>query len=129
MNNDLDNEISAKARCSFSERLKELRLGKDLTQIELAYILGVSRNHLSNIENHSNGFSIEILLKVSHYFGCSTDYLLGLTDQKKIYSHKTTDILDFINNYIITFNGIKIKEEDKSIIIDQLQNIIHLMYR
>lgn len=58
------------------------RLG--LTQVELAKRVGVSVNTVSSWETGSfepNSSSIKQLAKL---FDCSTDYLLGLTDERTI---------------------------------------------
>ena len=60
-----------------SERIKELRIAKGLNQVELGEKLGVTKQSVSNWENDNIQPSIEMLLKISHEFSVSTDYLLG----------------------------------------------------
>lgn len=66
-----------------SIRIKELRTELGLTQEELAKKLGL--NNKSSIANYESGYSIpsdEIKLKMCNIFGCSMDYLMGLTSYK-----------------------------------------------
>lgn len=61
-------------------RIKELRKENEKTQEEMAKILGVSRQVYANHENEINEPSIEMLIKMSQFFQCSIDYLIGNTD-------------------------------------------------
>jgi len=56
--------------------VKKLREEKNLTQDDLANILGISRQMVSAIERGANP-SVELLNKLADYFGVSTDSLLG----------------------------------------------------
>lgn len=67
-----------------NERIKELRQSYQLNQVEMAKILGVSKQCVSNWENDNVLPSIEMLVRLAKYFNVSTDYLLGLEDCDKI---------------------------------------------
>lgn len=58
------------------------RLG--LTQLELADRIGVSVNAVSAWENGSFEPNSNSLKKLSQLFSCSTDYLLGLTNERTV---------------------------------------------
>ncbi len=68
----------------FNERLKILRIARNLTQVDLAKILSVTKQSVSNWENDNIQPSIEMLIKISEFFSVSTDYLLGLDDKKRL---------------------------------------------
>ena len=59
------------------EKIKMLRLDLDLTQAALAQKLGVTKSIVSAYENSTRYPSYEQLIKLSNFFGVSTDYLLG----------------------------------------------------
>lgn len=61
----------------FSERLKELRLKKGLTQTELGEKVGVKQNTFTNWENGKREPSFENLIKLADLFEVSLDCLLG----------------------------------------------------
>lgn len=67
-----------------NQKIRELRLLRSISQVELANILGVTKQSVSNWENDNIQPSIEMLIKLSDYFGVSTDYLLGLEKDEKI---------------------------------------------
>lgn len=60
-----------------SERIKELRLSMNYSQVELASKLSVTKQTVSNWENDNIQPSIDVLIKLSNFFGVTTDYLLG----------------------------------------------------
>ena len=64
----------------FSERLKELRLEKNLTQDKLAFETGLSQAALANWESGKRSPAAYAVVILAKYFGVTTDYLLGVTD-------------------------------------------------
>ena len=64
--------------------LKELRKKKGLSQQDLANLLNVSKQTVSNWENDNIQPSIEMLVRLSKIFGVTTDYLLGLEDVPRL---------------------------------------------
>lgn len=64
----------------FAERLKELRLEKELTQRELAKQTGLSRSAITFWEHCERIPSAEAIIVLAKFFGVSADYLLGLED-------------------------------------------------
>lgn len=62
-----------------SKNLKNLRDAHNISQVELANKLGITKQCVSNWENDNILPSIEMLIKLSKYFNVSTDYLLGLS--------------------------------------------------
>ena len=65
------------------ERIKELRLARNMTQKELADMLGVDRTAVVKYETGKNGPTSEILIKLSKIFNVSLEYLLGVDDIKE----------------------------------------------
>lgn len=64
-----------------NERIRQLRITHNLSQVNLATALGISKQCVSNWENDNIQPSIEMLIKLSSYFSVSTDYLLGLDNR------------------------------------------------
>lgn len=75
----------------FGENLKGLREEKKLTQNELAEVLEVTRQAISNYENGREP-SYDILIRIAKYFDVTIDYLLGNS------CFKTTDEIIFYEN-------------------------------
>ena len=64
----------------FAERLKELRLEKDLGQEALAEELGLSHGIISLWENALREPKMSNLILLAKYFDVTIDYLVGLED-------------------------------------------------
>ena len=66
-------------------RLKDLREDRDLTQKQIAEILGMSQTGYSKYETGENDVPTQILIKLTDYYNTSTDYILGRTNVKTPY--------------------------------------------
>lgn len=64
----------------FKERLKELREERELNQSQLALESGISQAAIAKWESGDRTPNMYSLIILSKYFGVTTDYLLGLTD-------------------------------------------------
>lgn len=58
-----------------------LRKKNKVSQETLAALLGVTRTQISDMENAKTGTSLERLVTLSEFFGVTTDYLLGMSDE------------------------------------------------
>ena len=68
----------------FAERIRALRMKKNIKQSELGKIVGLSDNAISDIERGYRLTTMEKLDALADYFGVSVDYLMGRTDNPKI---------------------------------------------
>ncbi len=64
------------------KRIRDLREDRDLTQQQVAQILGMSQTGYSKYETGENDIPTAILIKLADFYQTSTDYLLGRTDKK-----------------------------------------------
>lgn len=64
----------------FSQRLKELRLSKNLSQMQLSALTGLSQSAIAKWELNKTEPTASALITLSHFFNESVDYLLGLID-------------------------------------------------
>lgn len=74
---------------SFSQKLQNLRNGKNLSQEELAEIMNVSRQSVSKWELGQSFPEIEKLIDISNYFGVSVDSLVK--DEKAVVENEKTE--------------------------------------
>ncbi|MBQ4052871.1 MAG: helix-turn-helix transcriptional regulator [Clostridia bacterium] len=65
---------------SFRERLKELRMERNITQQELGNLVNMSKMAISHWEKGHSEPSLSQLIILSDYFEVSVDYLIGKTD-------------------------------------------------
>ena len=86
----------------FSQRLKELRKSKNMTQQDLANMLNISQGTITNYEREPDTIGIESLEKLAEIFDTSVDYLLGLTNIPQ----KPENFIEFKNTINIPILGI-----------------------
>lgn len=77
-----------------SENIRNLRKIFNISQVDLASSLGVTKQCVSNWENDNILPSIEMLVKIAKFLNVSTDYLLDLNSSKVI------DVSDLDENEI-----------------------------
>ena len=63
-------------------RIRDLREDNNLTQEDVAKYLHVKQNTYSQYENEQRQLPIACLIALAKFYKTSTDYILGLTDNK-----------------------------------------------
>ncbi|MBP3395631.1 MAG: helix-turn-helix transcriptional regulator [Clostridia bacterium] len=63
-------------------RIRDLREDHDLTQKAVADYLHIRQNTYSQYETGQRQLPLECLIALARLYQTSTDYILGLTDQK-----------------------------------------------
>lgn len=74
---------------SFSQRLKELRVNKNLGQKEVGVIVGVSDSSIRKYETGERTPNPDALVKLADFFNVTVDYLIGVSDSKNAPELKT----------------------------------------
>lgn len=99
---------------TLGEQIAELRNKKGLTQTEAAKLLNISRSRLALYETNKRDIDTETLKVIADYFGVTVDYLLG-RDGKTTRSteKKPKDLLKFLDESEVMFDGVPLTEEDK----------------
>ena len=70
------------------QRIRDLRNDKELTQVDIAKILGMSQTGYSKYETGENDIPTQILIKLADFYKTSTDYILGRTNNFAPYPKK-----------------------------------------
>ncbi len=68
----------------YIKRIRDLREDNDKTQQEIADFLGTSQTMYARYERGANELPIRHLIKLADYYGVSTDYILGRTNNPDI---------------------------------------------
>ena len=68
---------------SMFQRIRDLREDRDLTQKQVATVRNCSQQVYSNYELGQRDLPTAVLLALADYYGVSTDYILGRTDNPK----------------------------------------------
>lgn len=62
------------------KRIRDLREDRDLTQTQIAKMLGMSQTGYSKYETGENDIPTQVLIKLADFYQTTVDYLLGRTD-------------------------------------------------
>ncbi len=76
-----------------NQRIRLLRQSRNISQVELAKRLNVTKQSVSNWENDNIQPSIEMLLKIAEFFSVSTDYLLARDEGKYLDVSDLSDVV------------------------------------
>ncbi len=67
---------------NYITRIRSVREDKDLTQQEVAALLGTSQTMYARYERGANEMPIHHLIKLAQFYDVTTDYLLGLPEKR-----------------------------------------------
>ena len=67
------------------KHIRDLREDRDLSQQYIADMLHISRSVYTRYENGDGYFSVDMLIKLSYFYGVNVDYLVDLTNVKEPY--------------------------------------------
>lgn len=95
----------------FYQRLKDLKEDADLTQRQVADLIGVSMNHYGKYERGETDIPFEKAIILAEYYDVSLDYLAGRTNIKRV-ENSNAQLGDFIRMFsrLNKANRIRIEE-------------------
>lgn len=66
----------------YTKRLYDLRIDNDLKQEDVAKVLKITTQAYGMYENKKRSLPIESLVTLCKFYGVTSDYILGLSDDK-----------------------------------------------
>lgn len=100
-------------------KLKELREELNLSQLDIAKGIETSQRNISRWENGTNEPTSSFVVKLSDYFQCTTDYLLGRENEYGIIETKNNSLTENENQLISLFR--KLNERDQNKVLGYIQ--------
>lgn len=67
----------------YAQRLKDLREDRDLTQEDIAKVIGTSQSYYAQYENGKRELPFTRAIEIAKFYNVSIDYLAGVTDNPK----------------------------------------------
>ena len=107
----------------FSARLKNLRTAKNITQKDLALLIGLDRTSVTKWETKGVVPDPQTLSKLASFFAVTTDYLLGVSDDprptnpstgKSASARETRQLEQLLEMDGLTFKGAPLSEDDRN---------------
>lgn len=83
----------------FIKRLTELMEEFEMTQIQLAQKIDITNVTISRYLSGERKPRIEIVTKIANVFSVSTDYLLGLSDERNTNKNNDEEFISFYEDY------------------------------
>lgn len=74
---------------TYAQKMRDLRTDHDLSQAQIAKILGTTKNQVGKYERGEQEMPIKHLLTLCDYFKVSADYVLGLPEGRPYGLSKT----------------------------------------
>ena len=74
-------------------RIVDLRIDKDLNQIQVAEYLNMSQTGYSKYETGERDVPTSIWIKLSKFYNTSVDYLMGRTEEKTPHQRKNKEFV------------------------------------
>ena len=65
----------------YTKRIRDLREDHDMTQEQIAKILGTSQTMYARYERGANEMPLHQLLTLCRFYRVTSDYILGITDE------------------------------------------------
>lgn len=98
----------------FQERLQDLLIENELSRLQLAKRIGISFETLNGYFNKDFYPELSVAVKISNYFKCSLDYLMGLSQE---YNNNDKNTLSFTQTVkkLIKDNNLSIEKLMKSL--------------
>lgn len=105
---------------TIGQRIKELRLEKEITQASLAKHIGVTQKAIDFWEKNINEPKASYIINIAKFFNVTTDFLLGIEDEN---GNKTKEIKE---NTLIPIAARSKDNKKKNITMteEQLMNLI-----
>ncbi|EIW20089.1 MULTISPECIES: helix-turn-helix domain-containing protein [Pelosinus] len=103
---------------TFGERLADLRGRRSLTQNEVAKLTNISRSRLSLYEIGQREPDLATTKQLADFFNVTIDYLVGRDNIESLSpaaeEDNSNDLIKFLEQPEVLFDGIPLTKEDKS---------------
>lgn len=107
----------------FLERIAALISSRGITRNKLLHDLGLDKSSFSNWEKRGTIPSGDVVAKIADYFGVTTDYLLGRTDQKETPTSGDGDGLNDMERELITLYR-ELNQEGQDLLLDTADTMV-----
>ena len=107
----------------YGERLKGLRKERNMTIEDLSTALGFPRSTYAGYETEKRKPSIETIIRLAEFYNVSTDYILGLSDDrdpKKV----ENNIKEYLKKEGLNWDGRPLSDEELKPIKEILEIVV-----
>ena len=98
----------------FQERLQDLLVENELSRLKLSKKIGISFETLNGYFNKDFYPELSVAIKISEYFDCSLQYLMGLTEDHQTSDKNDLSFIDTIRK-LLNENNLSIEKLMKAL--------------
>lgn len=98
----------------FQERLQDLLVENELSRLQLSKKIGISFETLNGYFNKDFYPELSVAIKIADYFGCSLQYLMGLTEDYQTIDENDLSFIETIRK-LLKENNLSIEKLMKSL--------------
>lgn len=103
------------------ERLRELRVDRDMTQREVGEVLGIPQQQYSQYETGQIDLPLRYLRKLIDLFDVSADYLLGRTQRPENKSFRNVQVTKDCSCTALLNAVLSLSEEDREAAVEYVR--------
>ena len=85
---------------NFQERLQDLLIENELSRLQLAKRIGISSETINGYFNDNFYPKLSVAVKISKYFNCSLDYLMGLSEEYENHDKNNLSFIDTLKKLL-----------------------------
>lgn len=112
----------------FRKRLMQIREKMGTSQEELSQLIGVHRQSISNYEHGKRIPRIDFVVIIAKFLNVSVDYLLGLSDSKRIAEQIESDD-EFVSSAIEKITSHYGKSHQSEILVEECAELIQAVQK
>lgn len=109
------------------DRLRTLRKSKNMSQDDLANIVGVSKSSISCYEKETRTPSLETMIDFMTIFGVTSDYLIGSDNLIKTFSDEPNELRVLSKEELIFLDELKKNDMISDLILNDPKRIAELI--
>lgn len=111
-------------KTTFGNRLKLRRTNCGLLQKELAEKVGITNRNISSYEKNDREPAYDTLIKIAKALDCSTDYLLGISDEPNYCTTRIPYIEDDLSRLIKMYQ--QLNKDGQTKILEAISDYVEM---
>lgn len=103
---------------NYIDIIRGLREDKDLTQTDIATILGTTQQHYSKYETGEYEIPVRVFVALADYYKVSVDFLLGRTDCERVVSDLNEKVVSGYSAGLLLSNVLSLSEHSRRSVVE-----------
>lgn len=101
---------------NIGNKLKDLRIAKDVSQKDIADYLSITRSAYGMYESNVRVPPCDVLIKLATYFNITTDFLLDMPQ-----SNKPVNVEELVKTHQVMYRRKRLSDNEKALLLRVMQ--------